>query len=75
MMSLYFVKRPLYGIEAGRVERFAHHAAGPLLSDGSIEAFNEKNGRHAQALREQDAAAREQQQRAQKKLDAERMKH
>lgn len=49
MMSLYYVKKPLFGVAAGRVERFAAHRAGTLLLDGSIEAYDEKNKRHREA--------------------------
>jgi hypothetical protein len=40
--GLYFVKKPLYGIVAGRVERFAPHKAGELIVNGSIEPFDRK---------------------------------
>lgn len=46
MMKYYFVKRPLYGIEAGHVERFADHKAGALLMDESIEPYNHENNTH-----------------------------
>ncbi len=42
MEGLYFVKKPLYGIAAGRVERFAPHKAGELIVNGSIEPFDQK---------------------------------
>lgn len=46
MMSYYFVKRPLFGIAAGKVERFSDVAAGRLLLDGSLEPFDpRKHGR------------------------------
>jgi len=47
MMAFYFVKKPLYGIQAGRVERFALHKAAGFLQDGSIEPYDEK--RHGKA--------------------------
>jgi hypothetical protein len=49
MMTFYFVKQDLYGIKRGRVERFAPHKAGPLLVDGSIEAYDPKNKKHSTA--------------------------
>lgn len=49
MMGLYFVKRALYGIPEGRVERFHASKAGVLLLDGSIEPFAPENKRHANA--------------------------
>lgn len=49
MMGLYFVKRPLYGIPEGRVERFHASRAGILLQDGSIEPFSPDNKRHQNA--------------------------
>lgn len=42
MMSLYFVKKDLFGVKAGTVERFAHHKAGAYVLDGSIEPYDEK---------------------------------
>jgi hypothetical protein len=42
MMSYYFVKRDLYGIKAGRVERFNLAKVGLLMSEGSIEPYDEK---------------------------------
>jgi hypothetical protein len=47
MMALYYVKRDLYGVKAGTVERFAGHKAASFLMDGSIEPYDEK--RHAKA--------------------------
>lgn len=41
-MQLYFVKRDLWGIKAGRIERFAPHKAGPLLVSGDIEPYDER---------------------------------
>lgn len=41
-MSYYYVKRDLYGIAAGRVERFTPHKAGALVVDGSIEPYDEQ---------------------------------
>lgn len=41
-MAYYFVKRPLYGVRAGIVERFALHKAGPLVQTGDIEPYDEK---------------------------------
>lgn len=45
MMQFYYVKRPLYGVAAGRVERFADHRALVLVRDGAIEPYDPK--RHA----------------------------
>lgn len=45
MMGLYYVKAPLWGVPAGRVERFAAHKAAPLVIDGAIEEYDPK--RHA----------------------------
>jgi len=42
MMSLYYVKRDLFGVQAGRVERFAPHKAGAFLAEGFIEPYDEK---------------------------------
>jgi hypothetical protein len=42
MMSYYFVKRDLYGIKAGHVERFNLSRAGMLLAEGAIEPFDPK---------------------------------
>ncbi len=47
MMQYYLVKKPLFGIAAGRVERFAPHKAGLFLLEGSIEPYDEK--RHGRA--------------------------
>lgn len=41
-MKLYFVKRELWGVPAGTVERFADNKAGPLVADGSIELYDPK---------------------------------
>jgi hypothetical protein len=44
--GLYYVKRDLFGLPAGRVERFAGCKAAPLLVDGAIEPFDpQKHGR------------------------------
>lgn len=40
MMALYYVKHDLYGVAAGRVERFAAHKAGQLLMEKSIEPYD-----------------------------------
>lgn len=45
MMDLYYVKTPLYGVQAGRVERFAAHKALQYLKDGSIEAYDPQKHR------------------------------
>ncbi len=42
MMGYYFVKRDLYGIKAGRVERFSPTKAAPLVLDGSLAPYDEK---------------------------------
>lgn len=42
MLQFYFVKKDLYGVKAGTVERFWPHKAGQLVADGSIEPFDEK---------------------------------
>jgi len=47
MMSYYFVKKPLFGIAAGRVERFGDAQAGRLMMDGSLEPYDAK--RHGRA--------------------------
>lgn len=45
-MGFYFVKRDLYGIKAGRVERFLNAKAAAYLVDGSIEPFDrQKHGK------------------------------
>ncbi len=49
MMNRYFVKRPLFGIDAGRVERFHHSKAALLEAEGSIEPYDEKRSDHRQA--------------------------
>ena len=49
MMQHYFVKKDLYGVPAGRVERFAHHKAGALLIEGAIEPYDPKNKKHRDA--------------------------
>lgn len=41
-MQLYHVKKDLFGIRAGTVERFSHQKAGLFLQDGSIEPYDEK---------------------------------
>lgn len=41
-MELYHVKKDLFGIKAGTVERFSHQKAGMFLQDGSIEPYEEK---------------------------------
>jgi hypothetical protein len=42
MMQLYYVKSDLYGVPAGRVERFALHKAAPLVASGEIEPYDER---------------------------------
>jgi hypothetical protein len=42
MMQFYYVKRDLFGIPAGRVERFSTTKAGPLVIDGSLIPYDEK---------------------------------
>lgn len=49
MMQHYFVKKGLFGISAGSVERFAPHKAGALVLDGSIEPYDEKKKQHREA--------------------------
>lgn len=49
MMGLYFVKRNLYGVPEGRVERFHSSKAGALVLSGDIEPFSPENKRHANA--------------------------
>jgi len=44
-MRYYFVKRQLYGVSAGTVERFTDTKAGPLMLSGDIEPYDPK--RHA----------------------------
>jgi hypothetical protein len=46
-MAFYFVKRDLYGIRAGTVERFGPQKAGVFVLDGSIEPYDER--RHSKA--------------------------
>jgi len=42
MQHLYYVKQDLYGVPAGRVERFAPNKAGQLVLEGAIEPYDEK---------------------------------
>jgi len=49
MMGFYFVKRGLYGIPPGTVERFADHKAAPLVAAGDVEPFDAKRKTHAEA--------------------------
>ena len=56
-MRDYFVRVDLFGIKAGRVERFADQRAAVLVRDGFIEPFDAKNGKHAAALRAQEKEA------------------
>lgn len=48
-MAYYFVKRgaQLYGVPDECVERFAAHKAGPLVLDGKIVPYDEKQHGHA----------------------------
>lgn len=46
MMAYYYVKTDLYGVQKGRVERFADHKAGSLVRDGSIEPYDPKRHGH-----------------------------
>ncbi len=48
-MRFYFVKRDLWGIKAGSVERFSHHKAALMVLEGDIEAFDPTNRKHATA--------------------------
>jgi len=43
---LYHVKKDLFGIKAGRIERFAPQKAGLLLIEGDIEPYDEKKHGH-----------------------------
>lgn len=47
MMSYYYVKSPLFGIAAGKVERFSDVQAGRFLLEGSIEPFDPRKHRSA----------------------------
>lgn len=49
MMASYYVKSPLPGLPAGRVERFEVGRAQVWLLDGAIEAFDPSNPKHAAA--------------------------
>jgi hypothetical protein len=40
MMQFYYVKRDLWGVPKGSVERFAPQKAAPLLVEGAIEIFD-----------------------------------
>lgn len=52
-MNLYFVKKPLFGIAKGRVERFHHSKAVLHEADGAIERVDPKNSEHrAAAIRD-----------------------
>lgn len=46
-MQMLYVKKDLFGIAAGRVERFAPHKAAALIADGSCEPYDDK--KHAKA--------------------------
>lgn len=41
-MLTYYVKKDLWGVRAGTVERFSPHKAGALLVEGFIEPYDEK---------------------------------
>lgn len=56
-MAYYFVKRDLFGIKAGHVERFAPNKAAGFMADGSIEPYDPKQPRHAKAPGSADAEA------------------
>ncbi len=49
MMNLYFTKKDTFGIPAGAVERFHVGKAAALLADGTLEAYDDKNGTHRAA--------------------------
>lgn len=49
MMSLYYVRKPLFGIAAGHVEQFRPERAARLVLDGAIEPFDEKKKQHREA--------------------------
>lgn len=73
MMRLFYVRKPMFGIEPGRVERFAVHKTGAYLAEGFIEPydekkhgdkpgappFEEKKRREREAAREKAAPARQ----------------
>ena len=46
MMAYYFVKKDLWGVKRGTVERFADHKALQFLREGSIEPYDAK--KHAE---------------------------
>ena len=48
-MGLYYVKRDLFGVPRGVVERFHLLKAAPLLAEGSLEAYDPQNGTHRAA--------------------------
>ena len=41
-MQYFYVKKDLWGVQAGRVERFSPTAAAPLVANGSLEPFDPK---------------------------------
>jgi len=47
MMRHYFVKKPLYGVDAGRVERFSIEKAARFLDEGALEPYDPKKHGHA----------------------------
>lgn len=42
MMAYYCVKRDLWGIKRGTVERFMDHKAAQLVREGAIEPYDER---------------------------------
>jgi len=46
-MHFYYVKRDLWGIKAGTVERFAPHKAAGLTISGDIEPYDERRHKGA----------------------------
>lgn len=47
MMALYYVKRDLYGVKRGTVERFAKWRAALLVDSGDIEPYDPRRHGHA----------------------------
>lgn len=70
-MKYYYVKVDLFGIPAGRVERFTDQRAGHYVLDGSIEHFDPKNPKHAAALKAQEKEAEDRRANETRKLEAE----
>ena len=42
MMAYYFVKKDLWGVPRGSVERFADHKAAQFVREGAIEPYDER---------------------------------